>query len=70
MVPLATVTCITSVILGRIELIGMEAGKVDLSGRLITRVALMIAIVGTVLWSALLVLVRPGAASGGGIGPL
>jgi len=48
----------------------MRAGSVDSSGRLITRVAFVIALLGALLWSSLLVLVFLGLRSGAGVGPL
>jgi hypothetical protein len=68
--PLAPVMCIAALFLGRSELIGMKAGTVDASGRLITRVAWVIALVGALLWSSLFVLLAVGLRFGGGVGPL
>ena len=68
--PLAPVMCLAACFLGHSELIGMRAGSVDSSGRLITRVAFVIALLGALLWSSLLVLVFLGLRSGAGVGSL
>jgi len=67
---LAPPMCIGAFFLGRSDLRAMKAGSVDPSGRRITCVASVIAILGTLLWSSLLVLVFVALASGAGVGPL
>lgn len=68
--PLAPVLCIAAFSLGRSELIGMQAGSVAPSGRLLTRIASGIGLVGALLWSILLMLMFMRLGSGAGVGPL